>query len=175
MTLLILDCDPKADGFREGWILGEFLKMADEDSVEVQEFQSKRKLLRFLSDPDNLSYEHVHLCGHGKVYGRDSGEFQLPRGSITADGFPESCFEEMVVSLSACELGKAAFVRPFIESTGAVAVIAPQREVEFIDASLFFLNFYYLVFHHGMRPNTAYGRTIEYIGKRVRGAFQYWN
>lgn len=73
----------------------------------------------------------VHLSGHGSV---DHLEFQMPKGNLFADDFPEGCFKGRVVTLSACGLGRLDFIDMFIEQIGADVVIAPQNDVLTIDA-----------------------------------------
>ncbi len=85
-----------------------------------------------------------------------------------------SRLQECVVTVSACELGKKSFADPFIEQTGASRVIAPQREVLFIDSAFWFLNFYYFALHHEFRPGDAFNRTDDHLSDRVKGGFQYW-
>ena len=57
--------------------------------------------------------------------------------------------------------------------TSARYVIAPQREVLFVDAALWFVTFYYYVLHKGMKSELAYKRTKGSL-ERMKGAFYFW-
>ncbi len=66
------------------------------------------------------------------------------------------------------------FVSEFMETTGASRVIAPVYDVEFIDAAVWFINFYYLVLHHSFTPKGAFDRTDMNLSGKVKGGFQFW-
>ena len=95
---------------------------------------------------DDPCYEHVYISSHSDVQQKDEAYLKLPRVRIYPEEFPEDCFESAeLVALSACSLGKAAFVDPFMEQAGARMVVGPKNEVEFIDSAIFFLNLFYLM------------------------------
>lgn len=175
MSLLILECTPKQDKVREGFILKEFLHMTEFSDVFYKEFVNKNNFLNYIGNEDRMdNYDVIHISGHG-IVDDDEAYFSLPRGGVKPDEFPKRCFSDKLVALSACELGKIAFIRPFMENTDAKYVIAPQREIDFIDAALFFINFYYFIYHHNMKYKTAYDRIYKFLGDRIRGAFRYWS
>ena len=177
MSILILECMPKGDKVREGEILKEFLTLPGEDDgidVKLKEFANKHDFLKFLSKGSNLDfYDFVHLSGHGSIDGADAAFFDLPKGSVQPFEFPEDIFEDLNVALSACELGKVAFVDPFIEQTSPASVLGPVKEVPFRDACLFWLNYYSLVFHQNHRPKTAYNKTVDYLQGKINGGFRF--
>lgn len=178
MNLLILECMPKCENVREGEILADFLTLPDDFddvTVSVKEFTFKRDLLKYLKRKSKLKdYDCVHLSGHGLVEDQETAFFELTRGKVQPYEFPEDCFSDMHTAMSACELGKVAFVDPFIEQTSPSSVLGPQREVPFRDACLFWVNYYSLVLHHGVTPQTAYNKTSDFLKGRIIGAFKFW-
>lgn len=175
MTLLILECTPKKDRDREGLILFEFLSLNEdqEEEIEYREFEGKQEFLKFLSKDTVSEFDCVHLSGHGSV---EDGiaEFQLPHGSVQPDEFPEKCFTTQQISLSACELGRAAFIKPFIEQTQPDLVIAPMNEVPFRDAALFWVNYYDHVIYREIDARRAFDSTKRYLKGKITGGFQLW-
>jgi len=172
--VLIIECVPKSDDRREGLMLYEFLHMVEVGGVSLLTVSNKSDLIEFLEDGVSLQgYDHIHLSGHGKAAGVDTPYFQLPRGRMSPYEFPGGCFEGKTVALSACELGRRGFVRQFKGQTGADVVIAPQREVLFVDAAVWFVNYYYLLLGQGTMASTAFERTQAHLRPRLRGAFQY--
>lgn len=175
--LLLVECIPKTNDMREGVVLYEFLRMGDPEDknyIRLVEFTNKLDLLNFLEDQDFLDeFDVIHLSGHGSESGSEWG-FKLPRGTISPEEFPEDCFSGKTVSMSACELGKVGFCDSFAGQTSLKNIIAPQREVLFIDASVWFANFYYLHIFHNLDVGKAYEDTNEYLKKRVKGGFKHW-
>jgi len=172
--VLIIECVPKSDDRREGLMLYEFLHMVEVGGVSLLTVSNKSDLIDLLDDSAYLQgYDYVHLSGHGKAVGVDTPCFQLPRGRMCSYEFPEGCFEGKVVALSACELGRKGFAREFKEQTGAEVLVAPQREVLFVDASAWFVSYYYFLLVHGMTALTAFKRTQALLRPRLKGAFQY--
>ena len=172
MTLFILECTPKKDGACEGLILSEFLSLMGEETEEIafKEFETKQEFLKFLSNDNKVSgYDCVHISGHGSVEGKIA-EFQLPRGSVTPDEFPEECFRYSTNFLICMWLGRAAFIKPFIERTQPDFVIAPMKEVPFRDAALFWVNYYDNIIYRGIDARRAFDSTKRYLhGKNYRG------
>ena len=177
MDLLILECMPRCDNVREGEILADFFTLpddVDDITVKLKEFTNKSDFLKYLKRKSNLEYyECIHLSGHGTVEDRETAYFEMPRGSISPDEFPEDCFSDMHVAVSACGLGKVVFVDPFLEKTAPKTVLGPQRDVPFRDACLFWINYYSLVLHQNSRPKTAYEKTVDYLQGRISGAFKF--
>ena len=176
MDLLIIEAIPKKDKAREGVVLNEFLRMTDPEGhyFNLKEYTNVYDLLTYIENCRNMErYDFVHLSGHGEV-DETRAIFKCPKGHIAADEFPPDCFGGRTVALSACQLGMKAFIDPFMEQTGAKYVIAPQREVPFIDAAVFFVNFYYFVAQHGNRATTAFSKTDEHLQRRARGGFKLW-
>jgi len=171
--LAIIECIPKKDDMREGLVLAEFLHMTGVGAADYHGFTNRSELLAFLGSDALLDYDSVHLSGHGVVDGGHAC-FLLPRGKVYPEEFPEECFLGKTVAVSACGLGKTCFARPFKVQTGADVVIAPQREVLFVDAAVWFVNYYYRLSCRGVRPRTAYEQTEASLNGRVRGAFQFY-
>jgi len=176
MNLLIIEAIPKKDKAREGFVLYEFLRMTDPEGhyFNLKEYTNVNDLLTYIESQRNMErYDFVHLSGHGEVIDNE-GIFKCPRGYIAADEFPPNCFEGKTVVLSACQLGMKAFIDPFMHQTSVEYVIAPQREVPFIDAAVFFVNFYYFIAQHGNRPTTAFVKTDKHLQGKARGGFKLW-
>ena len=173
MPLLIIEAIPRKDLFNEGRVLSEFSVMTFE-KVLFNRISSKRELLTILDGTLALDeFNYVHLSGHGD--GRKKQEaFKCPYGRLAPADFPGGCFDGKTIALSGCHLGKTAFIDPFKLQTGARHVIAPQREVQFVDAAVWFVNFYYFALHHGKNPWIAFEMTNQHLQGRAPGAFRFW-
>jgi hypothetical protein len=173
---MIADCTPKRDNLREGVSLFEFLRMTDIKSMSYGQFTNRSELIGYLSRARNVrNYDYFHIAGHGA----EKIALEMPRGFILADEFPPLCFENKVVSFSACGLSNKIFMDTFFEVTGARAVVAAQNDVEFADAAIFHFLFYYLILHHGYTPIGAFDRTVDALCSpsrkgRVKGGWTYW-
>ncbi|WP_298666742.1 hypothetical protein [uncultured Methanofollis sp.] len=172
--LAIIECVPQNEDKKEGLVLYEFLHTTGIDFADYFEFTNCSDLLEFLASGEVEEYASVHLSGHGAASG-DEACFKMPRGRIHPDEFPAECFLGKTVAVSACELGRKCFADPFLATTMAAAMIAPQREVPFIDAAVFFVNYYYHLYRQGVRPRTAFDRTREYLNGKALGGFQYFS
>lgn len=176
--LFIMECIPKSDEYEEGEILFKFLEMTDPKCIAVKEFTAKNEFLRYLRRKRNLEgFNFVHLSGHGDTR---RGAFELPFGWASPEEFPESCFEGKRVALSACGLSKRDFVEPFMDRTGAKAVIAPRKDVRFDDAAIWYLTYYYLMLHHRFTSLGAFERVNDMLcygprRGRVKGSFEHWS
>ena len=180
MDLLIMECTPKGDKASEGEILKRFLTLPDfidDVKINLVEYTNKSDFLNYLYRHIclNRDYNLIHLSGHGWVEDKETAFFYLPRGSVKPDEFPRDCFMGTNVGISACELGKTAFIDPFIKQTCPVTILGPQKVVNFSDACLFWINYYSRILHHNYKPLTAYQKTIYSLKKDVRGSFQFFN
>ena len=176
MTLLILECISRKERAREGMILFKFLTMPDMECLDIEliEFRKKKDLIKFLARKKNTrDFDFVHLSGHGSAINKHTAVFELPKGIMEAHDFPNNCFCDKSVTLSACQLGRTAFVDPFIEWTGPTAVIGPQKKVQFTDACVFWINYYFLVLQEGFKPRKAFEKTRIFLKKRTKGGFTY--
>jgi hypothetical protein len=180
MDLVILECIRKSDNVREGEILAEFLSLPYEDdkdddiTVKLKEFTDKSDFLKYLGRRSNLeNFSFVHLSGHGMIDDDGTAYFDVPRGRVQPYEFPEDCFSDMHVGISACELGKVAFVDPFIETTSPISVLGPIKEVPFRDACLFWINYYSHVLHQNFTPKTSHRKTMDYLRGKITGGFKF--
>lgn len=168
-SVLIVEAIPLKEDPVEGDMLSNVLEMASYDYFELHGVSNKSDLLDMLEDRQFMRrFRIVHLSGHGDEEGAN---FLLPRGSINASEFPQDCFRNRTVCLSACTLGKTSFVTPFMEQTSARYVIGPRRSVYLIDATLFFLTFYYWTNRRGLGIEAAYNRAVR---SEARGDFMLW-
>jgi hypothetical protein len=179
MDLLILECTPKGNNAREGMILKEFLTLPDHHehvNVKLIECTNKKDFLKYLDNHIclNSEYNLIHLSGHGCATDKDNAFFYLPRGRVQTDEFPTDCFMGTHIGISACELGRTAFVNPFIKKTSPITIIGPQKVVPFSDACLFWINYYSLVLHHEHKPVTSFNKTVDLLKKRISGSFQFF-
>jgi hypothetical protein len=92
-------------------------------------------LITYLGNPALRQFGYVHLSGHG--YGGE-GVFCTPNGDLRPKDFPENCFKNKLVTISACSLGNIEFMNPFMDHTCAKYVLAPNKTVDFVDAALCF-------------------------------------
>lgn len=171
--VVMLECIPKGQEQDESEVLFQFLRMTlDGGDATKIDVAGKSDLLEVLAkDDDVASATYIHISAHGDG---DEPALHLPRGKLGPSAFPEGCFKGKVVSLSACSLGRKAFMDEFIEQTGAKAVVAPTHDVLFPEAAIFFVNFYFLLLHDGMTPNGAFERVKRTMGTKVKGGFGYW-
>jgi hypothetical protein len=168
-SVLIIESIPQYQGPIEGDMLANVLEMASYDHFELHSVANKNDLLCMLEDRTFMRrFRIVHLSGHGD---EEEPNFLLPRGSINASEFPEACFKNRTVCLSACTLGKRRFVDPFMDRTGARFVLGPRRSPYFIDATIFFLTFYYWSHRRRLGIEASYNRAIK---SGVRGDFCLW-
>jgi hypothetical protein len=170
--LLIIECIPKAEKLNESLVLSNFLRMTEPDAIQAHSIGSKFQIVRYLArKADLLKFDFLHISAHG---GADNESIDLPRGSLRPDEFPAGCFSRQTVTLSACGMSRTGFVNEFMETTGASHVIAPLHDVDFIDAAVWFINFYYLVLHHKYTPEGAFERTNSVLRGKAKGGFQFW-
>ncbi|MEI8049748.1 MAG: hypothetical protein WCI92_20420, partial [Bacteroidota bacterium] len=165
------------DNVREGEILADFLTLPDDYddiTVKLKEFTFKRDFLKYLKRNSNFEdYDFIHLSGHGVVEDKETAFFELPQGKVQPYEFPDDCFSNINVAVSACELGKVSFVDKFIEQTSPLSVLGPQREVPFRHACMFWMNYYSLVLHDEVTPQIAYDKTVDFLQGRISGAFKF--
>ena len=171
--LLIIECIPRSEKVNESLVLSNFLRMTEPDAIHTHSIKTKSQMLNYLESKRDLQkFDFVHISAHG---GEDSESVELPQGTLKADELPEGCFSRQTITLSACAMSRMNFVSDFMETTGASHVIAPVHDVEFIDAAVWFINFYYLVLHHKFTPKGAFDRTDMNLSGKVKGGFQFWS
>ena len=170
--VLIIECIPKCERLDESVVLSNFLGMTQPEKVNTKRIAGKTQFLNYLKRKADLNeFGYVHLSGHGDP---ENDRFDLASGYISPEEFPEQCFDGKVVTFSACGMSRSGFVDPFMNWTGAKHVIAPARDVAFVDAAVWYINFYYLVLHHGFTPRNAFDRTDDILRGKAKGGFQYW-
>jgi hypothetical protein len=171
--LLIIECIPRSEKLNESLVLSNFLRMTEPDAIHTHLIKSKSQMLNYLKSKRDLQkFDSVHISAHG---GEDNESINLPLGTIRPEELPEGCFSRQTVSLSACGMSRTDFVTEFMETTGASHVIAPVHDVAFIDAAVWYINFYYLVLHQGYTPKGAFDRTNWVLKGKAKGGFQFWN
>ncbi len=175
--LFIMECIPRVDEYEEGEVLYRFLEMTDPKDIAMKGFSSKKQFTNYLRRSRNTEgFNFIHLSGHGDA---DRPALEMPYGYVGPEDFPDSCFEKKYVTFSACGLSRDDFVSPFMEVTGARAVIAPRKNVQFDDAAIWYLTYYYLMLHHRFSPVRAFDRVNDMLcfgprRGRVKGGFEYW-
>jgi hypothetical protein len=175
--LFIMECIPRSDEYEEGEVLFRFLEMTDPKDIAIKEFTSRTAFINYLRRTRSLEgFNFVHISGHGAP---DWPALEMPHGYVRPEDFPDSCFEKKFVTFSACGLSRDAFISPFMEETGARAVVAPRKDVRFDDAAIWYLTYYYLMLHHRFTPSKAFDRVNDMLcygprRGRVKGGFEYW-
>jgi hypothetical protein len=170
--LLILECIPKSEKLNESLVLSNFLRMTEPDAIHSHAIRSKSQMLSYLGSKRDLQkFDFVHISAHG---GDDSESIKLAQGIIRPEELSEGCFSRQTVTLSACGMSRTDFISEFMETTGASRVIAPIHDVAFIDAAVWFINFYYLVLHQTYTPRGAFERTNSILKVKAKGGFQFW-
>ncbi|MGD9962485.1 MAG: hypothetical protein AB7S97_01080 [Thermoplasmata archaeon] len=176
--LFILECIPKSDECEEGEVLFRFLEMTDPKDIAIKGFTTKKEFLGYLRRKRSLrGFDFVHLSGHGAP---DRCAFELPFGYVGPEEFPRSCFEGKRVALSACGMSRRNFVEPFMDATRAKAVIAPRKDISYDDATIWYINYYYLMLHHKFTSVGAFDRVNDMLcfgprRGRVKGGFEHWS
>lgn len=166
---------PSNEGVKEGEILREFMRLIDPDdsyaNVHFYKAKSRNQLIQYLKNKNDLDeFEYFHLSGHGNA---DERLFYTPNGFLIPEDFPEACFADKTVTLSSCTLGKFKFIDGFMDQTWASNVIAPKKEVEYINAAIFYLMFYYWALYQDVKPSTAYDHALDACNG-VKGGFEMW-
>jgi hypothetical protein len=164
-TLLIAEAVPLKEGKMEVLVLGEFIRLFRENFRDDYFFECKSDFLDYLEryvvntqyNKRHGRYKYIHISAHGRYYKRRGAVLSFPKGDLTFDELPQGCFKHMLVTLSACSLGKKASMEHFIERTQARCVIAPQNSPRFEDAALWFVNFYYLLLKQRLPVYDAFG------------------
>jgi hypothetical protein len=170
--LLIIECIPRSEKFNETLVLSNFLRMTEPEAIHDHTIRSKSQMLNYLGGKRDLQkFDFVHISAHG---GEDNESINLPQGSIRPEELPEGCFSRQTVTMSACGMSRTNFVSEFMQTTGASHVIAPRHDVEFIDAAIWFINFYYLVLNQNYTPKGALDRTNSILKGKAKGGFQFW-
>lgn len=168
--VLIIECVPRVDRADEMMVLQKFLQMTVPIKVHQIRRSSKEELVKYLANKRDLSdFQFVHLSGHGD----GKFAFRTPKGSLYPEEFPKDCFLKKTVTISACALGNKDFITRFMSQTSAKRAIAPLKDVDFIDAALWFVCFYYHALHLGNKPKLAFNKTREALS-HVKGAFSFW-
>ncbi len=170
--LLIIECIPKWEKKNEGLVLYEFLRMTTPGLLPLPPRikSSKQALIRYLQYKDLGKFGYVHLSGHG--YAKEC-IFSTPKGGLTPDEFPMNCFTNKVVTLSACSLGGEDFMNRFMDRTSAKYVVAPRENVDFVEAALWYVTFYYHMLHNRRSPDQSYNLTKKAL-KNIGGDFKFW-
>jgi hypothetical protein len=180
--LFIIECMPKSDGCKEGELLFNLLGMTIDvrsrgEVALKDDLVSKPEFLKYVARKSIARrFDFIHLSGHGDP---DGCRFEVPRGKVRPEEFPEDCFKGRTVTFASCGLSRNGFMQGFLNRTGAEAAIAPLNDVDFDDSAIWYSYFYYLVLHHGFTPWEAFERTRRFLcdsprNGRVKGGFQYW-
>lgn len=170
--LIVFECTPLKDMANEGFSLENTLNMNGK-VVDYMMPESSVELQDLLELNLHKKYPFIHLSGHGRARGVDEPKFCQPRGFLRPMEFPEDCFDNRLVTFSACEMGLKKFWEPFMIWTGAREVIAPRFSPKFVDSALWYINFYYLMLHKRIDAQTACKAVNKQLKKRVGGEFEY--
>jgi len=176
--LLVIECVPREDLYL-GELLSKFLKETDVKELAYGVITNKSDLIEVLGTREFMrGYGHVHIVTHG-TDGTEEPAIIMSRGIVYPEDFPVACFKGIFVTWAACGLSRKSFMEPFTQQTRPAGVIAPLKDVEFADAALFFLSYYYLVFRHHMTPFGAFDRVKNMLcygpkKGRVKGDWIFW-
>jgi hypothetical protein len=168
--VLILECVPLKDERNEGVILNEFMQLIYEDKVDLERIKSKNDLIERLK---NNKYKYIHISGHGECDEYGECYLETPHGFLTPDEFDEkSGFNNRICFISACSLGKKGFAETFWANAKPDILIAPQREITYVDAATFWILLYYNHFY--LKKTLAASYRIAKESVKSSGAMQYW-
>ena len=165
----ILECIPKKEMMKEGLILFEFLKMEIPEKVEMKYIKGKN---HFFDELNKNNFAIVHISCHGKY---DDGNFclQMPNGYIYPDEFyDDDRLKGRDVIITGCSLGRKDFSKEFLERTEAKSLVAPMNDIEFLDAAMWCINFYYIL----LKKDYTFGKAFDYMKENfyIKGAMQMW-
>ena len=166
----IIECVPKKDEIKEGAMLFEFLRMAIPDRVELKHIKGKND---FFNELNANNSKIIHISCHGNI--DDEGNFcmVMPKGNIFPNEFYESDhLKGRNVVITGCFLGRKDFADEFLERTHAESLIAPMKELDFLDSAMWCVNFYYLLLTKGY--TFAKGFTYMKENFYVKGAMSMW-
>ena len=162
--VLFLECVPKGSEKKEGQAIKRFAELM-EKNIEVIEI---KKAEDFFKSLENNNHDYIHISCHG--YEDDSNGQQyigLPYGSIHPQDFKgKKGLKDRFIFLSGCSLGKENFVDPFWKITQPKMLIAPQRDIEFIDAAAFWIVLYYNRFYQKETLNKSFKIAKKMINNR---------
>jgi hypothetical protein len=180
--LLIVEAVPQFEKKREALILGELIRMIDPSYNDDYIYPCKSA---FLYDVHRYFIDHiyrerygrfnfVHFSGHGRYYKRRGPVFHFPKGKITVDDLPDGCFKNTVLTFSACQIGAGDGLDRIIEKTKAKLVIAPDSSPYFENATLWFLNYYYLVLKQKCDPIEAFDAVNDIMPEKIGQVLKVW-
>jgi hypothetical protein len=167
--VLILECIPHCHGRDEGLVLYHFLKMKMPNSVRYKVLKGKKDLIRIL-EKTAPEYRMIHFSSHG----HKEGYFSLVQGFLSAEEFPEGCFEGSEVTFSSCEVGRSGFMDKLREQTGMSKAIAPMNDVVYIDAAMFYIHYYYFRCHKRYTALNSFLRTDDKLSDKMKGGFRFF-
>ena len=170
--ILMIECMAE-DHEDESAFLERLLGMLKKGSCNIKRIKvgTRAALLTKLKGIAAEDWDHVHISAHGE----DHEFFCVGDDLVSAVDFPSDCFEDSVVTISACGLGRADFTRELSSQTGAKAIVAPLHDVEMTHAAMFYCLFYYLVVVAGMSSAGAFERTKVALDKKALGGFGYFH
>ena len=168
--ILYLECIPKKEGFNEGIVISEYAKLAWDDKVEFWQIQSKREFFDVLA---GNHHKYIHISAHGEC--DDNGDYciSLPKGRVYPEEFnPNSGLRKRICFISACSLGKKRFAESLFEAARPEVLIAPQRDIYFLDAATFWITLYYHHFYLERTLEKSFDKACEMV--KNTGAMQFW-
>ena len=172
--VLIIECIPKTERMKEGQILKEVLRLifGDSSCFCYKEIKSRGNLLSYIKNKRDLDeYDFIHISAHGS----DGLGIVTPNGTVYPTEFKSDCFDGKTLTISACSLGNRDFAGHLIYFTSANNVIAPSKDVEFSNAAIWFVNFYFLVLKRGRKAKTAFDTCKERLRGLVGGDFEFFD
>lgn len=168
-SILILDCTRNFEP-SEGRLLKEFFKICQlhkpvKATSLYYNIKSKKDFLKKLNT--GRRYNIIHISAHGA----DEGEVGLSNGSTwiaRPEEIEETNHKATLVHASACSANREILANAF---KGAKYFLAPQTEIDWVDAAIFSLTFYkrYIIDGISMR------RSFEYARKRTQTCKDYPN
>jgi hypothetical protein len=167
--VLILECIPHCHGRDEGLVLYHFLRMKMPNSVSYKVLKGKKDLIHIL-ERKAPEYRMVHFSSHG----HKEGYFSLVQGFLSAEEFPEGCFQGSEVTFSSCEVGRSGFMDKLSEQTGMSRAIAPMNDVVYIDAAMYYIHYYYFRCHKRYTALNSFHSTDGKLGDKMKGGFRFF-
>ncbi len=168
--VLYLECIPKKYERNEGTIIHEFVNLMFKNKVYLNRVRSKIDLFKKLKDN---RYKYIHISCHGEFDENDDYYMEMPKGKIYPDEFDnKSGIKNRICFISACSLGKKSFVQTLYEEASPHILIAPQRDIFFVDSAVFWIILYYNHFYLGKKLLPSYNIAKKQL--KSTGAMKYW-
>lgn len=139
-----LDPDDEGNGRMEGVFLGHMLRLHGK-RPEYRYVRTRKQFVNALSEFGDSKYRYLHVSAHANRMGLETTN----RDVIVCADFVKQlqpCLKSRRLFLSACKFVHKELAQAVIESTGAISIVGPTKNITFQDAAIVWAAVYHLVF-----------------------------